>query len=227
MSAEALRFLQDAKKEENVEDIYLDDIEIKRLDGALLSELESMKDIICLSMNGCKLETLESFPHLPKLVRLELIENEFDGKDLVHLGHLSELQSLSLGCNNITDYPQLETLRKLENLIQLDLSDCPLSTKEEYRKNMFTLFPSLKILDNKDQEGNEFEYSESEMEDDDDNVDLDDDEEDVDEDDSNDEGDEEAAGGEYEDVDEDSYEDDDEVNSGYSDEDKPQKKFKN
>merc|ERR1712194_212211 len=158
-------------------------------------------------MNGCKLETLESFPHLPKLVRLELIENEFDGKDLVHLGHLSELQSLSLGCNNITDYP--------------------LSTKDEYRKHMFVLFPSLKILDNKDQEGNEFEYSESEMEDDDDNVDLDDDEEDVDEDDSNDDGEEDAAGGGYEDVDEDSYEDDDEVNSGYSDEDKPQKKFKN
>ena len=133
-----------------------------------------------------------------------------------------------MGCNNITDYPQLETLRKLENLIQLDLSDCPLSTKEEYRKHMFVLFPTLKILDNKDQEGNEFEYSESEMEDDDDNVDLDDDEEDVDgEEDSNDEGEEDQAGGEYEDVDEDSYEDDDEVNSGYSDEDKPQKKFKN
>jgi len=225
MSAEALRFLQDAKKEENVEDIYLDDIEIKRLDGALLAELESMKDIICLSMNGCKLETLESFPHLPKLVRLELIENEFDGKDLVHLGQLSELQSLSLGCNNISEYSRLETLRNLENLIQLDLSDCPLSQKDDYRKHMFTLFPSLKILDNKDQDGNEFEYSESEMEDDDDNVDLDDDEEDVDDDDSGD--DEEDLGGEYEDVDEDSYEDDDDVNSGYSDDEKPQKKFKN
>jgi len=88
MSSEALRFLQEAKKEDNIEDIYLDDIEIKKLDGALLKELESMMEIICLSMNGCKLQTLQNFPKLPKLVRLELIENEFEGQDIVHLGHL-------------------------------------------------------------------------------------------------------------------------------------------
>ena len=40
-------------------------------------------------MNGCKLASLERFPNLPKLVRLELIENEFDGDDLVHLSCLS------------------------------------------------------------------------------------------------------------------------------------------
>ena len=65
----------------------MDDIVIKRLDGALLKELESMTEIICLSMNGCKLESLERFPNLPKLVRLELIENEFDGNELTHLSH--------------------------------------------------------------------------------------------------------------------------------------------
>ena len=57
MSAEAVRFLQEAKKEENFEDIYLDDIEIKKLDAPLLKEFETMTDIICLSMNGCKLSS--------------------------------------------------------------------------------------------------------------------------------------------------------------------------
>jgi len=142
----------------------LDDIEIKKLDGELLSELESMPEIICLSMNGCKLQSLANFPKLPKLVRLELIENEFDGNDLVYLGHLSELQSLSLGCNNIKEYSQLEVLGKLDHLIQLDLSDCELSNTENYRTTMFQRFPNLKILDNKDQEGQEFEYSESDGE---------------------------------------------------------------
>jgi len=142
----------------------LDDIEIKKLDGELLSELESMPEIICLSMNGCKLQSLANFPKLPKLVRLELIENEFDGNDLVYLWHLSELQSLSLGCNNIKEYSQLEVLGKLDHLIQLDLSDCELSNTENYRTTMFQRFPNLKILDNKDQEGQEFEYSESDGE---------------------------------------------------------------
>jgi len=123
-----------------------------------------MPEIICLSMNGCKLQSLANFPKLPKLVRLELIENEFDGNDLVYLGHLSELQSLSLGCNNIKEYSQLEVLGKLDHLIQLDLSDCELSNTENYRTTMFQRFPNLKILDNKDQEGQEFEYSESDGE---------------------------------------------------------------
>ena len=57
MSSEAIRFLQEAKKEENFEDIYLDDIEIKKLDAPLLKEFETMTDIICLSMNGCKLSS--------------------------------------------------------------------------------------------------------------------------------------------------------------------------
>merc|ERR1712151_1398808 len=59
-------------------------------------------------MNGCKLQSLANFPNLPKLVRLELIENEFAGDDLEHLSQLSELQSLSLGCNKIAEYHQLE-----------------------------------------------------------------------------------------------------------------------
>jgi hypothetical protein len=44
----------------------LDDIEIKKLDGALAEELKTMTDIICLSMNGCKLQTLDKFPVLPR-----------------------------------------------------------------------------------------------------------------------------------------------------------------
>jgi len=223
MSSEALRFLQEAKKEDNIEDIYLDDIEIKKLDGALLKELESMMEIICLSMNGCKLQTLQNFPKLPKLVRLELIENEFEGQDLVHLGHLGELQSLSLGCNKIGEFCELDALKNLENLIQLDLSDCPLSQKEDYRKTMFTLFPTLKILDNKDLEGNEFEYSESDIEDGDE---IEDDDDDMEDDDEEGEGENyEEANENYEDVDSDD-EDAYEGNGSEEDGDKPQKKIK-
>merc|ERR1712083_848913 len=48
-----------------------------------------------------------------------------------------------------------------------DLSDCPIvGDNDDYRKTMFGNFSSLKILDNKDIDGNEFEYSESDVDED-------------------------------------------------------------
>jgi hypothetical protein len=63
-------------------------MDIKTLEGEVLEELNKMTDIICLSMNGCKLRSLLNFPDFSKLVRLELIENEFTGGDLRHLSQL-------------------------------------------------------------------------------------------------------------------------------------------
>jgi len=158
----AVEYLKSAQTEENIEDIYLDDMDINCLEGEVLEELNRMTDIICLSMNGCKLKTLANFPKFERLVRLELIENEFTGKDLVHLSQLKALQSLSLGCNAITEISELDPLSGLESLIQLDLSDCALAHTEGYREEVFRRFPKLQILDNKDNNGQEFEYSDSE-----------------------------------------------------------------
>ena len=108
--------------------------------------------------------------------------------------------------NKITEYSHLEALKPLENLVQLDLSECPVSDKSDYRKKVFELLPKLQILDNKDADGNLFDYGEEEG-------DLEGDEEfgDV-------EGDEEFG----DDGDEEDYQEDDED----SEDAKPSKKLK-
>jgi hypothetical protein len=63
-------------------------MDIKTLEGEVLEQLNKMTNIICLSMNGCKLRSLTNFPKFELLVRLELIENEFTGGDLRHLSQL-------------------------------------------------------------------------------------------------------------------------------------------
>jgi len=40
----------------------------------------------------------------------------------------------------------------------MDLYGCSISEDQKYRKTVFGLFPSLKILDNKDREGVEVDY---------------------------------------------------------------------
>ena len=103
----------------------------------------------------------------------------------------------------------MEQLSGLENLIQLDLSNCKVAGLENYRTKIFEIFKSLEILDNLDKEGNAINYSDDEDEDYDyDNDGGEEEEEEYDEDFDDDEidatefqnqeGDEEQKGGEEE-----------------------------
>ena len=93
------------------------------------------------------------------------MDNAFPGEHLSHLTSLSSLQSLSLANNKISDFKQLEPLKEISNLVQLDLSECSISEHPEYRKTVFSMLEKLHILDNLDEEGKPFEYSgESEAE---------------------------------------------------------------
>ena len=122
---------------------------------------------------------------------------------------------------------QLVPLSKLENLIQLDLSDCPIAEKDNYRSEVFSKFPNLKILDNKDATGNEFEYSES----DEDCQEIDEDEEDIedvdeDSEDNDEDGDEDDEGDDDEDDDGEGDEDEEGDEGDEEEEGKPSKKVK-
>jgi len=68
---------------------------------------------------------------------------------------LTELESLSLGGNPISSFADLTNLAKFNKLVKLDLFGCPISEDPKYREKIFDLFPSLKILDNKDKNGQE------------------------------------------------------------------------
>ena len=159
----------------------MDDLTYTHIEDEVKTEIESISNLLCLSLNNCKLESLKNFPNLPNLIRLEIMDNMFPAEDLKYLTGLTSLQSLSLANNKISDFAQLEPLKSIPNLVQLDLSECEIADKEDYRKNIFKLLEKLHILDNLDEEGKPFEYSgESEVENEngeDDDDDDDDDEE--------------------------------------------------
>jgi len=76
---------------------------------------------------------------------LELTDNKIKGSELKHLKKLGNLESLSLGGNEISEFKDLEVLKDLPNLIQLELFECPISEKADYVKKVFELLPKLQV----------------------------------------------------------------------------------
>lgn len=66
---------------------------------------------------------------------------------------------MSLGSNCIGSFEEVRCLASIPELIQLDLSDTPLSKLPDYRQRLFEMLPTLEILDNLDRNGGEMEYS--------------------------------------------------------------------
>ena len=216
MTKEAIDTVKKAVKNGQTEELYLDDITLTAISPELKKEIENVSDLMCLSLNNCGLTSLANFPQKANLIRLELMENKFPAKELEHLTGNTSLQSLSLGSNKITTTSDLVPLKKLENLIQLDLSETDLAKTPGYRKDVFELLTGLQVLDNLDAEGNEYEYSsesegaEGEFADNGNEEDEEDLEADDDDDDGVENEDDEEEDGEEQEDDEDREDDEDE-----------------
>ena len=167
MTKEAIAHIRKEKEQEDVDEFFLDNIKIEKISDELRAEIEETPELMCLSMNDCGLTSLANFPNCKALIRLEVMGNKFPARELQHLSHLTSLQSLSLGTNNIERFEDLEPLKKLPDLVQLDLSDCGLTAHANFRKQVFDAFPQLQILDNCDIEGNEYQYSSGDEQDED------------------------------------------------------------
>ena len=166
-----------------------------------------------LSMIGCGITTLEGFPALPALRKLELNDNRISG-GLEALAGITTLEELNLGGNRIASRDEIKAISALP-LVNLDLVGCPCcEDSDEYRAEIFGMIPTLQVLDGVDAEGEEV-LMESEGDDDeeeDDELDAeDDDEDDLDdeEDDEDDEDDEDEDDEDDEDEEDEEDEDDD------------------
>lgn len=143
----------------------LDSLKIGKFTKEFTQAVNSLKKLICLSMNGCGIESLEGIPTECTIQRLELIGNNFPASDLAYLAKLEvisrkqSLQSLSLGSNKISTLEQLAPLAALTDLVQLDVSDTIVSELPNYRSTLFELIPHLQVLDNQDKDGLEISYS--------------------------------------------------------------------
>lgn len=81
-----------------------------------------------LTLNDCGIKSLAGFPHLPGLIRLDMVFNEIPGADLVHLAGSRHLQTLMLGANKVASTSELVTLQGMRQLFQLDLINNPVQS---------------------------------------------------------------------------------------------------
>lgn len=141
-----------------------------------VSGLEKFSNLKSLTLNGCGLTTLDGFPTLPELRRLELSDNNIsEGLEALQDAALFQLKSLSLAGNKFATLEDLDPLSSLPNLRDLDLFNCPVTEVENYRQGLFEIMPNLKHLDGFDADDNEKEEDDEDEDEDDIDDDNDDD----------------------------------------------------
>jgi len=187
---------------DQIQDLNLDNCRANKIEGeGLTSEFTSLQT---LSLINLGLLSLEGFPKLGNLRKLELSDNKISN-GLNHLTCCPNLTHLSLSGNKIKDIEVLEPLKDLHFLKSLDLFNCEVTNNEQYREKVFETLTQLVYLDGFDKEEKEQEDADGEDDDDDD------DDEGSNEDDDDDDDDEDEVGLDYltRKIDDDDEEDDD------------------
>ena len=78
-------------EKDQVEELVLDKIRIGKFSDAIRDSIEAFTNLQTLSLNECEIVSLENFPRLHKLLRIELFDNKITGSQLPHLLHLVNL----------------------------------------------------------------------------------------------------------------------------------------
>ncbi|KAK7346444.1 hypothetical protein VNO80_20963 [Phaseolus coccineus] len=138
------------------------------------SLLERFQNLQHLSIANVGVSTLEQFPRLRSLQKLNLSDNRIAGglEFLVQAG-LDSLRDLDLSNNRIQYIEDLAPLAQVK-LVSLDLYECPVTRVKDYRSRVFGLIKSLKYLDKMDAEENERPESDDEEEEEEDEEEEDD-----------------------------------------------------
>lgn len=129
------------------------------------SLLEKFQGLEHLSIANVGVSSLERFPRLQNLQKLNLSDNRIAGglEFLVQAG-LDSLRDLDLSNNRIQLVEDLTPLAELK-IVSLDLYECPVTRIKDYRSRVFSLIRSLQYLDKMDADENEPPESDEEEED--------------------------------------------------------------
>jgi len=181
--------LKGNKDPATITELILDKCSAAKLQG---NEFDDFPSLTTLSLNSVGLASLDKFPPLQHLKRLDLNDNKIaGGLEALQDAGLIHLAVLNLANNRIKSLDDIGPLGGLPSLRCLDLTRCEVTSAENYRATVFESIPSLKILDGLNEEGDEVDYDEEEEEDDDEEEDGGEDDEDDDIDDIED-GDEDG-----------------------------------
>lgn len=131
-----------------VHELHLDKYRVNKINWPILCSFTHLE---VLSLNGIGLTTLENIPNLPTLKKLELCNNQISGGlQFLADAKLTNLVSLNLSGNKINRISELEPLANLVKLEELNLNGCAVTKTPDYKLTVYTLIPSLRILDRSD-----------------------------------------------------------------------------
>ncbi|CAD8088531.1 unnamed protein product [Paramecium primaurelia] len=166
---------EQAEEQDIVEDLNIEGVKITKFTEEMAALFTQHQQLLGLAFEKCGLTTLEGFPKLKKLQNLEFPNNSLTGTAIKFIAdNFKELNNLNLSQNNIKSVDDLKPLATLTKLESLELIDNPLTKEAGYHKKVFQLIPSLKVLDNKNEKGEEVLDDEGDEDIDDDEFDEDD-----------------------------------------------------
>ncbi|CAD8082357.1 unnamed protein product [Paramecium sonneborni] len=147
---------EQVEEQDIVEDLNIEGVKIQKFTEEMAALFTQHQQLLGLTFEKCGLTTLDGFPKLSKLQNLELENNSLTGTAIKFIAdNFKELINLNLSQNNIKSVDELKPLASLTKLESLELKDNPLTKEAGYHKNVFQLLSSLKVLDNKNQKGEE------------------------------------------------------------------------
>ena len=145
-----------------IEELNLDKFtdNLKSLELYHKEGLELYNNLIHLSLNELGLENLSNFPEIKCLMILSLKNNKLKGDDFDTIPKLyPNLYKLKISFNQINSLDNLSCLNKLE-LKKIEVKENPFTKNDnEYRDKIYKIIPSLVIVDQMQNNGQEIDTS--------------------------------------------------------------------
>ena len=164
MEAKLVKIIEE-KLEKDSKTLRIENTCMLKISPALGEAINKKPELSSLSLTSCKLANLKGLALLEKLESLDLSENNLtDAMTEEYLKRCGKtLKKLFLAGNKIEKADCFSCLKD-EKLRQLDLMGCPISSQKDYRKELFDMLPSLRIVDGLNKEGKEVSVFDSEEE---------------------------------------------------------------
>ena len=159
---------------ENTTELTLDGYYIGAIPFEIKNYLEKFNHIEHLNMSFCKLHSLDNLPILPNVTKVELNDNLLNEKEFIKLKKYPLLSEIFFANNKVKDIELMKEMSSMRDIHLIDLSENPICSTKDYRKNIFEIFPKLIFLDRlgknnetyEEYEDNEEEEEEEENEED-------------------------------------------------------------
>ena len=159
---------------ENTTELTLDGYYMGVIPLEIKNYLEKFNHIEQLNMSFCKLHSLDNLPNLPNITKVELNDNLLNEKEFIKLKKYPLLSEIFFANNKVKDFELMKEMSTMRDIHLIDLSDNPICSSKDYRKNIFDIFPKLIFLDRlgkhnetyEEYEDNEEEEEEEENEED-------------------------------------------------------------